>query len=223
MALVDNLFAYWKCDEASGNIIDQVGSNDLTNNGASYGATGKLGNALTFDGTNDYLNVAATKTFSAFTVSAWIKDDGNIDNWGGVVNFDTLDLMFRRFSSGNKIHAQMLAPADPVVQSTDVVIDGAFHLIVVTWSGTTMELWVDNVSQGTDTNTSRSQAITTIEIGRSEKTNNQSWGGIMGSIGIWDVVKSDADLTTLWNEGSGIEHPFTVAAAGNSPMMGANF
>jgi hypothetical protein len=58
------LKAYYKFDESSGNIINQatsVGSSDslgtdadMTISGATYSQTGKIGNALSFDGSNDF-------------------------------------------------------------------------------------------------------------------------------------------------------------------------
>lgn len=45
---------YWTFSEASGDIISRVaGGTDLTVSGATYGATGVVGDALSFDGVND--------------------------------------------------------------------------------------------------------------------------------------------------------------------------
>ena len=40
MALIDDIVLYYNCDEASGDVIDQHGSNDATVAGAEYGGTG---------------------------------------------------------------------------------------------------------------------------------------------------------------------------------------
>ena len=58
------LKAYYTFNESSGNIVNQatsagssdsLGSNaDMTISGATYSQTGKVGNALSFDGSNDY-------------------------------------------------------------------------------------------------------------------------------------------------------------------------
>jgi len=59
-----------------GDVRDYSGnSNHGLNYGASW-ATGKIGNALSFDGVDDYvdvLNSASLKNFSAMTIIIWIK------------------------------------------------------------------------------------------------------------------------------------------------------
>ena len=86
------LKSYWKFNEASGTIVNQAGtvgsdvslgtSADLsTVTGATYGATGIIGNALSFDGVNDFAAVASSVTDynflhadnAEFTVNMWYK------------------------------------------------------------------------------------------------------------------------------------------------------
>ena len=58
MELIDKLLYYWKFDEASGTIVDAHGSNDGTNNVATYWATGKINDALDFEqGDNDEVDI----------------------------------------------------------------------------------------------------------------------------------------------------------------------
>ena len=50
MALIDNLVAYYKLDETSGNAIDIHGSNDGTTTNISYEVTGKINTGYSFNG-----------------------------------------------------------------------------------------------------------------------------------------------------------------------------
>ena len=72
MALIDNIYAYYKLENAN----DSVGSNNLTVNGATSGASGKILNCYDFDGVNDNLNkTGLSKNFTAITASVWFNAD----------------------------------------------------------------------------------------------------------------------------------------------------
>jgi len=50
------LVSYWKLDEQSGNAIDSVSGNTLTNNSVTYG-DGKIGNGAVLNGSSGYLSI----------------------------------------------------------------------------------------------------------------------------------------------------------------------
>ena len=97
------LKAYYKFDESSGNIINQatsvgssdsLGSNaDMTISGATYSKTGKIGNALSFDGSNDYGTLGSS-------LSQWNlfhgTGDWSINFW---INYDEFVAESRFFSN----------------------------------------------------------------------------------------------------------------------------
>jgi hypothetical protein len=71
-----DLVSYWAFDEGEGTIAhDSHGINDGTINGATW-TTGRFGNALHFDGVNDYV-AGSTSPFNfadtTFTAAAWFK------------------------------------------------------------------------------------------------------------------------------------------------------
>ena len=91
------LKAYYKFNESSGDIINQhttgdgLASADLTVTGSTYSATGKIGNAVSNDGSNDFMvSPSATKTDfnfihalnQAWSINIWFKkanaNDGGI-------------------------------------------------------------------------------------------------------------------------------------------------
>jgi hypothetical protein len=82
--LQDGLVAHWTFDEGTGTIAyDSAGNNDGTIYGATW-TTGKLGDALNFDGNNDYVQVPNNQSqqisTNQITVSAWIKLNGDVVN-----------------------------------------------------------------------------------------------------------------------------------------------
>ena len=74
----EGLVAHWSFDENSGTTAhDSVGANHGTVYGAAW-TTGRIGGALGFNGTNDYVEMGDTvKNYlgTNYTVSAWIKTD----------------------------------------------------------------------------------------------------------------------------------------------------
>lgn len=89
---LSELKSYWKFDEVSGTIVNQAGtvgsadslgtSADLSSvTGATYGATGIIDDALSFDGVNDFASVASSVTDYSFlhadnaewTINLWYK------------------------------------------------------------------------------------------------------------------------------------------------------
>lgn len=72
------LEAHWTLDETSGTTADDsVGNNDGTVSGATWVA-GKVDNALSFDGTNDYVSLSSVGALQAKSASivAWVKPGG---------------------------------------------------------------------------------------------------------------------------------------------------
>ncbi|MBW6537514.1 MAG: DUF11 domain-containing protein [Mariniphaga sp.] len=76
----DGLVAEWHFDEGFGNVLKDSSGNG--NDGTIYGATwveGKYGQALSFDGVNDYVEVPDSPELSgggkSLTVEAWVKPE----------------------------------------------------------------------------------------------------------------------------------------------------
>ena len=208
-------WAFYKCNEASGDIIDQEGSNDMSNTGASYGETGHgtLGDALGFDG-SDFCTVTASKTFSAFTIQAWAKSGTGMDSGGGMVNMQTTGGTLRNFIRRNGTTNDTMVEIGGrgmFLQPGANDLDTDWHHYIFTWSDSddTIEFWIDGVSQGTDTGTSGTLSIETFEFGRENKSISQAWGGAIQQVGFWDVRLSDTEIGELWNSGDGLAYPFT--------------
>lgn len=88
----DNLVGWWKFDESSGSTAqdssNQNNTGTLTNMTGSEWTTGKLNNALHFDGANDYVSVPDDPSIGSgvtegITVSMWMKSDVTINTTAG--------------------------------------------------------------------------------------------------------------------------------------------
>ncbi|MDP3899542.1 MAG: LamG domain-containing protein [bacterium] len=82
--ITTGLIHHWTFDEGSGSVAaDSAGSFTGTLTNGPVWTTGHSGNALSFDGVNDYVNLstAALGVTNEITVSAWVKATGTLSGW----------------------------------------------------------------------------------------------------------------------------------------------
>ena len=120
-AVWDSIFkAVWHLGESTGGagaMKDSTSnSNDGTDNGGpTLGATGKIGNAIHFDGLDDYIAVPDNISLhlgNGLTIEAWI----NIDTWG-----DWEDIVFKGGGNGDDSDYQF------ALVSTGLAWDGTYN------------------------------------------------------------------------------------------------
>jgi hypothetical protein len=200
MALTNNLLAFYKLD----NTTDSSGNgNTLTNNGNVTFASGKLGNAAVFDGSN-YLQATDSNLpsgQSSRTISCWYKTTSNSE-------VNVLAYGAQSFNGGVVLYSQndgkfIFSQYGDGIISTSSLNDNNWHNIVVTYDGTNWILYVDGSindqkAMGTDTQ------LTELLIGG-------AWGGggnfdgSVDAVGIWNRALSDAEVAELYNNGTGLE------------------
>ena len=114
------LIAYWKFDEGSGTLVDDSSGNgnDGTVRGANW-TTGRLGNALAFDGKDDWVDIPGLLFDGDFTIEVWVKLTGTISNADAIVGQEGAgqDINFhgarlRLYAPGNKIVAKTATAAE---------------------------------------------------------------------------------------------------------------
>ncbi len=135
----EGLVGYWKFDESGGDVARDSGSGG--NNGYLIGnpifTDGKIGNALIFNGANQYINFGNILNIGAsnFAVSVWIKTgySGNqpiiaksiannlFGRWWMVLNGDDLEVGLE-FSGKNSITVDF---------TTSTLRDGKWHNIIM--------------------------------------------------------------------------------------------
>ena len=77
MVTTTNLVGYWKCDEASGNLIDAHNSNDLTASGIVYGQTGVINDAIGCSATDTQVATGVSMTSDDYSIQMWMKPTTN--------------------------------------------------------------------------------------------------------------------------------------------------
>ncbi len=215
---LSDLGGYWNLDEGSGSIArdSSPNKNNGTVNGSTW-VTDKLGKALQFDGTNDYVQVphhSSLAGFIEFTASFWLKpgditrrqvilgkyDDANgkrswfIDYPSYVAN----KIGFFASQDGTN-YKQWYAPFTPVVNTW-------FHVAVV-WKANTVPKFYINGQQistsGTDTITKIYNNVgVPLIIGKSPYMSGRELKGTLDEIKIWSRALTAEEVLNEYNGGA---------------------
>ena len=193
MALTDNLQAFYKLSDLS----DSSGNNrTLTNNGNVSFASGKIGNAAVFDGSN-YLS-KADFSVTDFSVSFWCKiptlqDANPLVDFYPKLGLETDSI--GRISTGDFSSFNTWSDAG-------VILANEWHHIVATIVGTTATLYVNNVLITSDVNEAYGNSNSRLAIPVMGFQGNERQ---IDAVGIWNRALSDAEVAELYNNGTGLE------------------
>lgn len=235
-ALNVGLVSYYKLDEqdtsGSGTIIDSLGLNNGTNNGADN-STGKIKSAYDFVTSNtDFIDLGTGLNVpgTAMTMNVWIKKDNIEDQFailsnrdGSTANYrffsrpDTgdLGLEFTFYNGGWRTHASGME-----------ILDTDWHMASFVMDGTNVLFYLDGSN---DANLSTSWALintgATALMGQ-DGTSAAYANGTIDELGMWNRSLSAAEINQLWNGGTGISYTDVFGIAPSvtltSPVDNAN-
>lgn len=212
MALTDNLVSYWNCNEASGTITDQHGSNNSVSESVTYGATGKIGNALDFESTSSdtvsFGDVAALEPTDALSISLWMKPETIVENMAVMDKGDGVtawNLQLR--TSGQNIRFN-IDTSSAVTTDTPISAGSWFH-IVGTWDGTTAKIYVNNDTPHTAAASTLTQNANALRMGSHYGGAANFFDGLIDEVGFWNRALTAAEVAELYNSGNGLAYPFT--------------
>jgi len=209
--------AYWKFDEGSGTVASDSTGNGNTGtllNGAGW-SPGVQGTALNLDGVNDYVNAGTTLNVgSTFTVEAWIKgDQTTMEGWGRIVDtgFAT-GFALGRFGGSQQVAFEFRGSA--VLGSAALVIDNAWHHIVVVKSGATATMYADGVLQGSvPVNAGGPVSTLPLFIGYNPGEGIQGhWRGQIDEVHIYSRALTATEILANYNA--------LKPSGGNAPKIG---
>lgn len=233
MAITDNMISYWKLDESgTANAIDSLGANTLVSAASATRGTGLIGNGASFDGTTAAQGFqCAAPVGIGFshsndrTFTFWIKTKASYTG-------SRLFGMWSSNSSGSAAAKNFLCAIDQ--GATNAIIfflgdgggttlgnatgatsvgDGNWHFVVITYSSADNKarIYID----GNSTPDATSSAFATVgatstyfDIGAAD--NNAVAGCFMDEFGIWSRLLSTAEMSQLFNSGTGVQYPFST-------------
>lgn len=217
MSTLTNLIAYWRMDEASGTRFDSVGSMNLAQSGIVGSGAGKLGAKCASLGTSSVGMHASgesigSTTDEAITIAGWYRIDSvsgasqkpivllEVDD--NVISSITLQVGYDH--STGKIFAQT-AGETLTADSFGALSVGVWYHIIASWSGTSVNLFVNNVGDSSESHTDRDGHwwLSQVVFGNSSTGHAFS----VDEWGVWDEITSPSDRSDLYNSGSGAIPP----------------
>lgn len=213
-----NLLVYWKFNETSGDIKDFVGNVNLSPVGTpTYNLDGIIGGAVWTDASSDWFNdnVADVSAFSYdatedLTISFWVNSS-DYDEIGPPYTTAESRLMqtTATFTGGIDLGGQATNKLNTFISGISVYCDAMplNEWVMVTRvrnnSGEDHYLFINGVINRTALGqATASSTATNITIGdnRNDRRPNQ-W---LDEYALWDRALTPAEITRLYNEGSGI-------------------
>lgn len=197
--------------------------NDQTNYSSEQSASAKVSLGFDLDGTTDYVEgTAGTGPTTTCSIQAWVQPDINNQEMiivylgDGVVTGGGADHFRLGMNSSGQafIEAQRGSLGARAVGTTTLLTDGTwYHLVGVCRGITDREIYVNNVSEGTNT-TSESPAGVQDEwaIGANHTDADVNFDGIVDEVGIWSDGLTTGEISALYNSGSGLAYPFSAGA-----------
>ena len=208
--VIDGLIGFWTFDKttiAGKTVKDLLGNHDGTINGAPEIVAGKIGDALSFDGKDDFVEVKYSESLDlkeAITIEFWFllkgksgdneyprpvsKGQSTSDNSGyGVWVKDVsgpTDIGFRSVT---------LAPNDIRAQNVPNYDDDAWHHVMLTYDGKKGKLFVDgNKLVDIDVSGEISQNEEPLHIG--DGKNERHFNGLIDEVRIYNQGLSEAEV-----------------------------
>ncbi len=214
VAAPSGLIAWWP---GEGDAVDVAGNNDGTlQNGATY-AAGKVGQAFSLDGVNDYVRVpssAALNPTAGFTIEAWIDssstsgarvivskwDDGTGD-WSYIFKDHNYSDQLRIELSGS-VHNDL---ADLAGASS--IVTGNWIHVAATYDTTTVRLYFNGVLDGEQT------------VGPNRFIDSSAADLLLGAVLTWGGVSENfaglIDEVSLYNRALSATEIQSISQAGS--------
>ena len=223
MVELPGLVSWWRADA---NALDSVGANHGTlQNGATFGP-GRFGQAFSFDGVDDQIEVAHNANLNAgtaITIAAWVNaasagharsiaQKRSAGNLGGYT-FETTAQPYGP-DYGLQFVVWMNGSYQILQTPTSVLQPGVWHHVAATFDGSTMRIFVDGTERAAVVSLGTIDATTDpFVIGRNVVIPSFAWHGLLDEIEVYGRPLSAAEIQTLFNRSAGGGQTRTVDIA----------
>ena len=231
-----SLVGHWTMDETSGTTAHDTGAapaNDATTvAGPTFGA-GKIGNALTLNGSTQYATApdeASLDITGAITMAAWIKpgvvntQDLIAKDINGSVNGYQLSLSTTKTDASSRkvfVRFNQAASGDAyrINSTTEYPIDGTWIHVAATWDGTTIRLYYNGVEEASLPFTGPIAANNTaLGIGAQPDGARALFTGAMDDVRVYSRALSAAEIAGLADASPVNEAPVCSGVALTTPL-----
>jgi len=222
-----DMVGYWKFDEGSGNTAYDLSNytNDGTINGDPKWVAGKIGAALEFDGSDDYVDCGNDPSLNIndrITVAAWVKTTSTAH--GYFVSKGTAWDEIGHYAIGQEYNVPMtfqfeIAGSGGTVEldSNIAVNDGQWHYIVGTYDDPVVKVYVDGVEENTMRESSRLTGSTVGGLTIGQRGGNII-SGIIDEVRIYNRALTEPEILAAMEGGEGFPY-----ALGPNPADGSYY
>ena len=168
-AAPSNLKGYWALNETSGTAAADGSGNANTGtvSGATWNTSGKMGGALTFDGTNDSVQVPNSTSIASvtnrITIAAWVYPTSTTGEWRTLIQRDNANSswfnwqIYTRASDAPTANRPVFRvdwngngnlEANEEVQGDITLSANTWYFITCTYDGTAMRFYIDGTLRG---------------------------------------------------------------------------
>jgi glucose/arabinose dehydrogenase len=218
-AASNGLVASYNFDEGSGTFLTDrsgTGNNGTLTNGPTWNASGKYGKALSFDGTNDYVNIPDSNSLdltTGMTLEAWIKP---------TVSTGYRDIVFKTQPSheayamyvtngSSRPTGHVNIGGEKTAQGTAQVSTTTWTHLATTYDGTALKLFVNGV-QVSSTAVTGNIPVTNLPLTLGGDTVWPEWfKGLMDDVRIYNRPLSATEIQSDMNT------PVTTAVNDSTP------
>ena len=235
----DDLTLWYQFNENnSTTAVDSAGSNPgtLTNmDQLAAWMPGKFGNALQFDGTNDYVLATGYKGIlgtSARSVSLWFKTTAG----GSFVSFGTMNVGGQAYRLWMENGMLRLEHNGGAIISTNTYNDGGWHHLGSTQPvGATLAdvtFYLDGTEvpdNGGSTVAFDTVSDVDVRIGHTQDDVRPAFNGLIDDVRIYDVALTAAEIAAIYNGGTGdlpvpvVTGPASAVANPGFPFITSDF
>ena len=207
------LVAHWKLDETTGSTAADTspsGFNGTWTNAPTFSSTIPLNawnsqgprfpdpGSLTFNGTNQYVNMGNPATLpsgtGARTICGWAKSGSTSSGWGWIASFGSPNTDQAMFIGRNGADLYGGGYADDLVVSN--FWDGNWHFIALTYDGTTASLYADGVLRASGAK-SWNLVHGACYIGEQVNNGSEFWNGNIDDVRVYNRALTAAEITHL--------------------------
>ena len=229
MALIDNIVAYWKLDESSGDAIDAHASFDLTNTNTVTYSTGIINNGAYFgsSNTNKVLRISNDLGIGSgsVSISAWIyRQTGDFMFPVHIQDATTHVAYSLKYESGIKAVRNRIGTSEDQTTAQSVTINTWTH-VVLTYDGTTVRCYVNNGTPQTVSSSGNGASSGTdafaIGSGINDGTGSSEFffNGNVDEVGVWSRALTAGEVSELYASGVGFSYPFVGELTVAPPAM----
>ena len=210
-----SLVGHWRMDEGSGTIAGDSSGNGNTGtltNGPTW-APGKYGNAVNFDGTNDYISVpdATSLKPSTITVAFWTKLNSQAA-FGVPVMKTTTSSWNDGYGFHNRGGSNEFTWWTNNYQGTNRFVTapifslGTWHHVAGTFDTSSgAKLYIDGVQAGTTATNTTALTNSNSALGIGFATGGNYWNGLIDEVRIYHRALTGQEIKAIYDVGSQIK------------------